>query len=230
MSLKPGDMNCRIAISYVQSGRGPLGEPLPEKQVESGKAWAKRELVSGRKVRTLDQQQVVETCLACWLILTGKSRRKIWFIPSGISTAKQTGSLSRGRLTGGMIELAIKGALERITGMNAYPLLLPDTVQEGATFQRISDPEMVSGMLRTGIVSARIQVNLYRLDDYTSLLQLDKKIWTELKSVVHGQLEGIPVQYVERGGIHQDKNQLTNRRIQYRLTRDFIIHYVEDSS
>ncbi len=31
------------------------------------------------------------------------------------------------------------------------------------------------------------------------------KIWTELKSVVHGQLEGIPVQYVERGGIHQDK-------------------------
>ncbi|MDU0910399.1 MAG: hypothetical protein E7A99_27980 [Klebsiella pneumoniae] len=115
-----------------------------------------------------------------------------------------------------MIELAIKGALERITGMNAYPLLLPDTVQEGATFQRISDPEMVSGMLRTGIVSARIQVNLYRLDDYTSLLQLDKKIWTELKSVVHG--------------IHQDKNQLTNRRIQYRLTRDFIIHYVEDSS
>ncbi|HDQ4797925.1 TPA: head-tail adaptor protein, partial [Klebsiella pneumoniae] len=53
MSLKPGDMNCRIAISYVQSGRGPLGEPLPEKQVESGKAWAKRELVSGRKVRTL---------------------------------------------------------------------------------------------------------------------------------------------------------------------------------
>lgn len=101
MSLKPGDMNCRIAISYVQSGRGPLGEPLPEKQVESGKAWAKRELVSGRKVRTLDQQQVVETCLftvypGCWLILTGKSRRKIWFIPSGISTAKQTGSLSRG--------------------------------------------------------------------------------------------------------------------------------------
>ena len=64
-----------------------------------------------------------------------------------------------------MIELAIKGALERITGMNAYPLLLPDTVQEGATFQRISDPEMVSGMLRTGIVSARIQVNLYRLVD-----------------------------------------------------------------
>lgn len=30
-----------------------------------------------------------------------------------------------------MIELAIKNELERITGMNAYPLLLPDTVQKG---------------------------------------------------------------------------------------------------
>lgn len=129
-----------------------------------------------------------------------------------------------------MIELAIKKALERITGMNAYPLLLPDTVQEGVTFQRISDPEMVSGMLRTGIVSARIQVNLYRVDDYTSLLQLDKKIWSEWKSIVHGQLEGIPVQYMERGGIQQDKTTLTNRSIQYRLIRDFIIHYVEDTT
>ncbi len=129
-----------------------------------------------------------------------------------------------------MIELAIKTALERITGMNAYPLLLPDIVQEGVTFQRISDPEMVSGTLRTGIVSARIQVNLYRVDDYTSLLQLDKKIWSEWKSIVHGQLEGIPVQYVERGGIQQDKTTLTNRSIQYRLIRDFIIHYVADSS
>ncbi len=128
-----------------------------------------------------------------------------------------------------MIELAIKTALERITGMNAYPLLLPDTVQKGVTFQRISDPEMVSGTLRTGIISARIQVNLYRIDDYTSLLQLDKKIWAEWKSIVHGQLEGIPVQYVERGGIHQDKTTLTNRSIQYRLIRDFIFTYREDS-
>lgn len=129
-----------------------------------------------------------------------------------------------------MIELAIKNELERITGMDAYPLLLPDTVQEGVTFQRISDPEMYSGTLRTGIVSARIQVNLYRVDDYTSLLQLDKKIWSEWKSIVHGQLEGVPVQYVERGGIQQDKTTLTNRSIQYRLIRDFIIHYVEDTS
>ncbi|WP_417636757.1 head-tail adaptor protein [Citrobacter freundii] len=63
MSLKPEEMTCRLSIGYMQSGRGPLGEHLPEQLIETGKAWAKRELVSGRKVRTLDQQQVVETCL-----------------------------------------------------------------------------------------------------------------------------------------------------------------------
>lgn len=129
-----------------------------------------------------------------------------------------------------MIELAIKTALERITGLNAYPLLLPDSEQEGVTFQRISDPEMYAGTLRTGLISARFQVTIYRIDDYTDLLQLDKKIWSEWKSIVHGQLEGIPVQYIERGGIRQDKTTLTNRRSQYRLIRDSIIHYAEDTS
>lgn len=129
-----------------------------------------------------------------------------------------------------MIELAIKTALERITGLNAYPLLLPDSEQEGVTFQRISDPEMYAGTLRTGLISARFQVTIYRIDDYTNLLQLDTKIWSEWKKIVHGQLENVPVQYVERGGIRQDKTTLTNRRIQYRLIRDFIIHHMEDSS
>lgn len=129
-----------------------------------------------------------------------------------------------------MTELAIKTALERITGMNVYPLLLPDSEQEGVTFQLISDPEMYAGTLRTGLISARYQITLYRIDDYTSLLQLDKKIWAEWKKIVHGQLEEVPVQYVQRGGIRQDKTTLTNRRSQYRLIRDFIIHYVEDTS
>lgn len=47
-----------------------------------------------------------------------------------------------------MIELAIKGALERITGMNAYPLLLPDKVQEGVTYLRISDAQVGAGRAR----------------------------------------------------------------------------------
>jgi head-tail adaptor len=61
--LRPGELNCRITLSYIETGRGELGETLPAREVISGKAWSRKELVSGRKVRTLDQQQVVETCL-----------------------------------------------------------------------------------------------------------------------------------------------------------------------
>ncbi|EDR7562027.1 head-tail adaptor protein [Salmonella enterica subsp. houtenae] len=61
--LRPSELNCRIKLSHIETGRGPLGEELPAREVLDGEAWAKKELVSGRKVRTLDQQQVVETCL-----------------------------------------------------------------------------------------------------------------------------------------------------------------------
>jgi hypothetical protein len=42
MSQKPEEMTCRLSIGYMQSGRGPLGEHLPEQLVTTGKAWAKR--------------------------------------------------------------------------------------------------------------------------------------------------------------------------------------------
>lgn len=126
-----------------------------------------------------------------------------------------------------MIELAIKPALERITGLNAYPLLLPDTVQEGATFQRISDPQVGEGLTRTGLAAVRMQVCLYLVDDYTRLLQLDAAIWSEWKDIVQGQLEGQRVQYITRGGIQQDKTTLTGGRIQYRLVRDFTLTVAE---
>lgn len=121
-----------------------------------------------------------------------------------------------------MIESAIKTAVERITGLDTYPLLLPDTVQEGATFQRISDPQVGDGLRRTGLSEVRIQLSLYVVDRYTSLLQFDGALWAEWKRIVHGQLEGEPVQYVERGGIQQGKTPLPNNSVQYRLVRDFI--------
>ncbi len=49
-----------------------------------------------------------------------------------------------------MIESVIKTAVRRITGLDTYPLLLPDTVQEGATFQRISDPQVGDGLSGPG--------------------------------------------------------------------------------
>jgi len=129
-----------------------------------------------------------------------------------------------------MVEQAIKTSLERLSGMNVYPLLMPDSEQSGITFQRISDPEIETGMVRTGLIAGRFQISMYKVDDYTGLVQLDKAIWSHWKSIVHGKLEGYPVQYVQRGNILQDKTTLTSNQVQYRLTRDFVLYYYEDSS
>lgn len=61
--LDPGELNCRITYRYLTSNEGPLGEPLPDVPVVVGKAWAKAEPISNKKVRTADQSQVIETCL-----------------------------------------------------------------------------------------------------------------------------------------------------------------------
>lgn len=129
-----------------------------------------------------------------------------------------------------MIEQAIKSALERLSGMPVYPLLLPGSEQNGVTFQRISDPEIETGMVRTALIAGRFQISMYKVDEYTELLQLDKLIWKEWKKISHGNIEGYPVQYVQRGNILQEKTTLTNNRIQYRLVRDFILYFNEDSS
>ncbi|EPJ7735822.1 hypothetical protein N7E05_004660 [Enterobacter hormaechei] len=129
-----------------------------------------------------------------------------------------------------MIEQAIKISLERLSGMTVYPLLLPDSEQNGITFQRISDPEVETGMVRTGLIAGRFQISMYKVDDYTGLVKLDKAIWSQWKSIVHGELEGYPVQYIQRGNILQDKTILTSNQVQYRLTRDFVLYFYEESS
>ncbi|NYA15757.1 phage head closure protein [Serratia fonticola] len=58
--LNPGEFNCRIKLCYTRTNRGPLGEPLPDTPVEAGEVWAKGEPISHKKVRTADQEQVVE--------------------------------------------------------------------------------------------------------------------------------------------------------------------------
>lgn len=62
-SLRAGELNKRITLQTVEIQRGPLGEQLPDQPVPVAKVWAKAEVVSNRKIRTLDQQQVVETWL-----------------------------------------------------------------------------------------------------------------------------------------------------------------------
>lgn len=60
-SLRAGELDKRIKLQYLETGRGPLGEVLPSQLIDVATVWAKAEVVSNRKIRTLDQQQVVET-------------------------------------------------------------------------------------------------------------------------------------------------------------------------
>lgn len=62
-SLRAGELNKRIKLQTLEIQHGPLGEPLPDMPVTVATVWAKAEVVSNRKIRTLDQQQVVETWL-----------------------------------------------------------------------------------------------------------------------------------------------------------------------
>lgn len=71
-SLRAGELDKRIELQKMEIQRGPLGEPLPDLPVTVAKVWAKAEVVSNRKIRTLDQQQVVET----WLF-TIRARRDV---------------------------------------------------------------------------------------------------------------------------------------------------------
>lgn len=126
-----------------------------------------------------------------------------------------------------MIEQSLKSALERITGMNVYPLLLPDTEQEGVTFQRISDPAIETGLVRTSLIECRFQITIHLIDNYTRLVELDAAIWAEWKEVIHRDIDGYPVQYIRRGGIQQGGASLTNNSKHFWFSRDFIISFKE---
>lgn len=126
-----------------------------------------------------------------------------------------------------MIEQSLKSALERITGMNVYPLLLPDTELEGVTFQRISDPEIETGLVRTSLIDGRFQITIHLIDDYSRLVVLDAAIWAEWKRVVHGDIDGYPIQYVRRGGVQQGVTSLTNNSKHFWFSRDFILSFKE---
>lgn len=49
MSLKPEEMTCRLSIGYMQSGRGPLGEHLPEQLVTTGESLGEARAGIGQK-------------------------------------------------------------------------------------------------------------------------------------------------------------------------------------
>ncbi|MDX7992575.1 hypothetical protein [Xenorhabdus littoralis] len=125
-----------------------------------------------------------------------------------------------------MIESDIRAALEILTKLPVYPLILPPTVLEGVTYQRISDPKFNTGLAATRLIEARFQISLILLD-YTKALRLEQKIRAAWESVQHGHIGKTPVQTISRGALHQDTEELTKNRQRYRVTRDFIITYAE---
>ena len=129
-----------------------------------------------------------------------------------------------------MIETGIYNALKSLSTLPVYPLLIPDSAQEGITYQRISDPEMEIGMVRTGLVAARFQISFIKVSDYSGLMALDAQLWKAWREIRHGEIGGYPVQYVERGSLQQSKATLINNAAQYRITRDFTFYFYEDSS
>lgn len=129
-----------------------------------------------------------------------------------------------------MIEYEIKAALEALTSLPAYPLLLPDPEQEGVTYQKITDPKFDTGLASTALVQGRFQVSLYVIDDYARLIELDKAICTTWEGIQHGHIGRWPVQTVTRGTMLQGAATLTNNSTQYRLVRDYVICYPEDAA
>ncbi|MDC9623669.1 hypothetical protein PSI22_19015 [Xenorhabdus sp. XENO-7] len=121
----------------------------------------------------------------------------------------------------------MKADLERLTGLPVYPLILPSTVMEGITYQRISDPRFNTGLAATRLTEARFQIGIITLNDYSKAAKIEQKIRFAWESVQHGHIGRYPVQTVTRGTLHQGAEELTKNQKRYRITRDFIITYAE---
>ncbi len=75
-----------------------------------------------------------------------------------------------------MIEDEIQRSLAALTHLAAYPLILPDSQQEGVTYQKISDLKVNTGLVDSSLVQSRFQIVLYVIDDYSRLIALDKAV------------------------------------------------------
>ncbi len=91
-----------------------------------------------------------------------------------------------------MIETDIKADLERLTGLNAYPVALPSNALEGVTYQKISDPKMITGLAKTFLVQARFQITFQIPNDYSKALKLEKVVLNAWENITHTILVVIP--------------------------------------
>lgn len=126
-----------------------------------------------------------------------------------------------------MIELTLKQSLETITLLTVYPLLLPDDVLEGITYQCISDPFIQTGLQRLALVEARYQITIQLLNDYSRLKQLDKLIWSHWRQGKQAFSDSSGIRYIERANIRENRETLADKQFLYQLSRDYLITYEE---
>lgn len=121
----------------------------------------------------------------------------------------------------------LKSEIESLLGINAYPLIGPQTESEFVTLQLVSNPNIESGTIRTHLIVARYQISfissLYRRNE-----EMDKTLWTHWRNIAHGYIGGYPVQYVERAGMSESFDADDGGK--YRRARDFIFYAPEDAS
>jgi hypothetical protein len=126
-----------------------------------------------------------------------------------------------------MIEDELHTSLEGLTRLPVYPLVLPDPGLEGVTYQKISDLKLNTGLVDTSLVQSRFQVVLYVIDDYPRLIALDRAVLNAWEGVQHGHIGRWPVQAVTRSTILQGATTLADKRVQYRMARDYLITHSE---
>ena len=60
-TLRAGELNKQVTLRRVDVGRDPLSGGNKRTATDIATVWAKVEPISNRKIRTIDQQEVVET-------------------------------------------------------------------------------------------------------------------------------------------------------------------------
>ncbi|HHS9192856.1 TPA: hypothetical protein ACTV61_004474 [Enterobacter hormaechei] len=121
----------------------------------------------------------------------------------------------------------LKSEVEKLLGVNVYPLVGPQTEGEFVTLQLISDPRLVIGTIRTKLVAARYQLSFIS-SLYSRTEEMDKTLWAVWENVIHGHIGGYPIQYVERQGMSESFEPDDGGK--YRRTRDYIFYCPEDAS
>lgn len=121
----------------------------------------------------------------------------------------------------------LKSEIERLLGVNVYPLVGLQTESEFVTLQLVSDPPLESGTIRTKLVAARWQISLIS-SLYSRTEEMDKVLWQAWEGLVHGYIGRYPVQYARRGGVSESFDSDDGGK--YRRSRDYIFYYPEGAS